>query len=97
MGGCEGVCLSPPHLLLPGNRLSSEQQAGKEDVEALLDGEEDEPSHHGAQVVDDVVDPLLGKGQHSKHRHHVTLSCSDMSMMSSLCNGGGGGGAHTVC
>ena len=42
-------------MLLFGDRLAAIESGGKEDVETLLDGQEDEASHQRAQVVDDII------------------------------------------
>ena len=71
---CVCVCVSITHLSLPGSWLSSVEGASKKGVEALFNGQEDEPGNEGAQISDDVIDSLLSKGEHPKYRHDIALS-----------------------
>ena len=61
------------HLFLTLDIASPLQYFSKEDVEAFLYGQEDEARHHGAQVVDDVVDALLPKAEDVQEGHDVAL------------------------
>lgn len=71
--------LSKPHLLLSSDITTSFQNFSKEDVEAFLNGQEDEAGHHGAQVVDDVVDSLVSKAENVQERHDIALAlCQDL-------------------
>lgn len=66
--------LSKTHLFLSFDITTSLQDFSKEDVEAFLNGQEDEASHHGAQVVDDVVDSLVPKAEDVQERHDVAFT-----------------------
>lgn len=61
-------------MLLSSDIATSLQDFSEEDVEAFLNGQEDEAGHHGAQVVDDVVDSLVSKAENVQERHDVALS-----------------------
>lgn len=63
-------------LFLTFHIASPLQYFGKEDVEALLNGQKDEARHHGAQVVDDVVDALVSKAKDVQEGHDVALALS---------------------
>lgn len=71
--------MSKTHLFLSSDITSSLQDFSKEDVEAFLNGQEDEAGHHGAEVVDDVVDTLVSKAENVQKRHDVALAfCQDL-------------------
>lgn len=71
--------MSKTHLFLSSDITSSLQDFSKEDVEAFLNGQEDEAGHHGTQVVDDVVDTLFSKAENVEKRHDVALAfCQDL-------------------
>lgn len=54
--------------------MSSLQDFGKEDVEALLNRQEDEAGHHGAQIIDDIINSLVSKAEDVQECHDVTLA-----------------------
>lgn len=66
--------LSKTRLFLSSDVTTSLQDFSKEDVEAFLNRQEDEAGHHGAQVVDDVVDPLVSKAENVQEGHDVALA-----------------------
>lgn len=66
--------LSKTHLFLSSDITSSLQDLRKEDIEAFLNWQKDEAGDHGAQVVDDVIDPLVSKAQDVQERHDVALA-----------------------
>lgn len=67
------------HLFLTPDVTATLKDFGEEDVEAFFDGQKDEAGHHGAQVVDDVIDSLVAKAENVEERHHVALSlCQDL-------------------
>lgn len=71
--------VSKTHLFLSSDITSSLQDFSKEDVEAFLNGQEDEAGHHGAQVVDDVIDSLVPKAEDVQKRHDIALAfCQDL-------------------
>lgn len=62
------------NLFLTFDGTSSLQHFGKEDVEAFLDGQEDEARHHGAQIIDDIINALVSKAENVQEGHDVTLT-----------------------
>lgn len=67
------------HLFLTFDITSSFHHFAKEDVEALLDGQEDEASHHGAQIIDNVINSLVSEAEDVQEGHDITLTlCQDL-------------------
>lgn len=67
------------HLILTFDVRSSHQHSGKEDVEAFLNGQKDKAGHHGAQVIDDVVNSLVSKAEDIQESHDVAFAlCQDL-------------------
>lgn len=72
-------CFYSTDLLLALNITASLKHFGKEDVEALLDGQKDEACHHGAQIIDDIINTLVSKAEDVQEGHDVTLTlCQDL-------------------
>lgn len=61
------------HLFLTFYITSSLQHFGKEDVEAFLNRQEDEASHHGAQIIDNIINSLVSKAEDVQEGHDVPL------------------------
>ena len=51
------------NLFLTSDITTPLQHFGKEDVEAFLNGQEDEARHHGAQIVDDIINTLVSEAE----------------------------------
>lgn len=63
---------------------SSLQYFGKEDVETFLNGPEDEASHHGAQITDDVVDTLVSEAEDVQEGHDVAFALCQQLLQEGL-------------
>lgn len=66
-------------LFLTFDITPSLQHFGKKDVEAFLDGQEDEACHHGAQIIDNVINSLVSKAENVHKGHDISLAlCEDL-------------------
>lgn len=61
-------------LFLMFDITSSLQHFSKKDVEAFLNGQEDEARHHGAQVIYDIINALVPKAQNIQEGHDIPLA-----------------------
>lgn len=54
--------------------MPSLQHFGKEYVEAFFNWQEDEARHHGAQIIDDIINTLISKAEDVQKGHDVSLT-----------------------
>lgn len=67
------------HLFLTSDIASALKDFGKEDVEAFLDGQKYEAGHHRAQIIDNVINPLVAKAEDVQECHDIALPlCQDL-------------------
>lgn len=73
------VRVQSPHLFLSSDLASSLQHFSKEDVEAFLNRQEDEARHHGAQVIDNIINALVSEAEDIQKGHDVAFAfCQDL-------------------